>query len=117
MSSQFLILYLCIVSGVGIGAIIWANCALGKIKTSRSKRIRDLKNLDSIETTSPHENGETAEMEKAPYQCWAAGWTDSVTKVWNLASDIRTGIAMQFQIEGIKALRFGIDMGPSAQNS
>lgn len=50
------------------------------------------------------------EMEKDAYQCWIAGWTNSATKAWNLASDIRTGIAMQFQSKGIKAHRFGVDL-------
>ncbi len=52
------------------------------------------------------------EMEKDAYQCWVAGWTNSATKAWNLASDIRTGIAMQFQSNGIRAHRFGVDISP-----
>jgi len=52
------------------------------------------------------------EMEKDAYQCWIAGWTNSATKAWNLASDIRTGIAMQFQSEGIRAHSFGVDISP-----
>ena len=50
------------------------------------------------------------EMEKDAYQCWVAGWTNSATKAWNLASDIRTGIAMKFQSNGIRAQRFNVDM-------
>ncbi len=51
-------------------------------------------------------------MEKDAYQCWIAGWTNSATKAWDLASDIRTGIAIQFQSEGIKAHSFGVDISP-----
>jgi small-conductance mechanosensitive channel len=50
------------------------------------------------------------EMEKDAYQCWVAGWTNSATKAWNLASDIRTGVAMKFQANGIRAQRFNVDM-------
>ena len=52
------------------------------------------------------------EMEKDAYQCWVAGWTNSATKAWNLASDIRTGIAMEFQSNGIRAHRFGVEISP-----
>lgn len=52
------------------------------------------------------------EMEKDAYQCWIAGWTNSATKAWNLASDIRTGIAIKFQSNAIRAQRFTVDMSP-----
>ncbi len=57
------------------------------------------------------------EMEKDAYQCWIAGWTNSATKAWNLASDIRTGIAMKFQSDGIRAHRFGVDISPQPLNT
>ncbi len=52
------------------------------------------------------------DMEKDAYQCWVAGWTNSAIKAWDLASDIRMGIAMQFQSQGIRAHRFGVDISP-----
>ncbi len=55
------------------------------------------------------------EMEKDAYQCWVAGWTDSAIKAWNLASDIRTGIAMRFQSDGVRAHCFGVDITPCPQ--
>ncbi|NNE64374.1 MAG: mechanosensitive ion channel [Gammaproteobacteria bacterium] len=57
------------------------------------------------------------EMEKDAYQCWIAGWTNSATKAWNLASDIRTGIAIKFQSNGIRAQRFTVDMSPQSNKS
>ena len=57
------------------------------------------------------------EMEKDAYQCWVAGWTDSAVRAWNLASDIRTGVAMRFQAEGIKAHRFEVDISPKFPQS
>ena len=52
------------------------------------------------------------EMEEDACQCWIAGWTNSATKAWELASDIRTGIAIKFQSNGIRAQRLNIDMSP-----
>lgn len=52
------------------------------------------------------------DLGKDAYQCWVAGWTNSATRAWNLASDIRTGVAMRFQAEGIRAHSFRVDMAP-----
>ncbi|WP_394211206.1 mechanosensitive ion channel family protein [Enterovibrio calviensis] len=52
------------------------------------------------------------DLDKDAYQCWVAGWTNSASRAWNLASDIRTGIAIRFQAAGIKAHNFQVKMAP-----
>ncbi|PKF48823.1 mechanosensitive ion channel family protein [Enterovibrio nigricans] len=52
------------------------------------------------------------DLNKDAYQCWVAGWTNSPSRAWNLASDTRTGIAMRFQAAGIKTHHFRVHMEP-----
>ncbi len=75
--------------------------------------------VDSVINSENFSSNETPgfwvmEMEKDAYRCWIAGWTNSPTKAWELASDIRTGIVMQFQSKGIKAHRFEVDISPQS---
>ncbi|EOD79560.1 hypothetical protein D515_01354 [Grimontia indica] len=56
-------------------------------------------------------------LDKDAYQCWVAGWTNSATRAWNLASDIRTGIAVRFQAAGIKTHNVQVKMEPRAKSS
>jgi small-conductance mechanosensitive channel len=85
---------------------------LEQVKQIAIESVRKSDNFSSNETPGFW----VMEMDKDAYQCWVAGWTNSAPKAWNLASDIRTGIAMKFQSDGIKAHRFGVDISPAQLN-
>lgn len=87
--------------------------SLEKVKKIAIESVQQSENFSSSEMPSFW----VMEMEKDAYQCWVAGWTDSAIKAWTLASDIRTGIALGFQSDGVRAHRFGLDISSSPRQS
>ena len=65
MTPKILVIYLGIVSLIGLFAIWWAKSTLIKIKSNRSKRIRKLDSFDSIETSAPDDSSRFAEIDAA----------------------------------------------------
>ncbi len=95
---------------------IWVHIAFYVSYDTNLDQVKQIA-IESVLNSDNYSSNETPgfwvmEMEKDAYQCWVAGWTNSAIKAWELASDIRTGIAMQFQSEGIRAHRFGVDVSP-----
>lgn len=95
---------------------IWVHIAFYISYDTSLHRVKQIA-IESVQKSDNFSSNEmpsfwVMEMDKDAYQCWVAGWTDSAIKAWNLASDIRTGIAMQFQSDGIRAHRFGVDISP-----
>ena len=65
MTPEILVIYLSIVSLIGLFAIWWSKSTLIKIKSNRSKRIRKLDSFDSIETSAPDDSSGFAEIDAA----------------------------------------------------
>jgi len=65
VSPKILVIYLSIVSLIGLFAIWWAKSTLIKIKSNRSKRVRKLDSLDSIETSAPDDSSGFSEIDAA----------------------------------------------------
>ncbi|SFO72451.1 mechanosensitive ion channel family protein [Enterovibrio norvegicus] len=100
---------------------IWVHVEFYTSYDNDLERVRQLA-IESVQSSKHFISQEppgfwVMDLEKDAYQCWVAGWTNSPSRAWNLASDIRTEIAIRFQAAGIKTHHYRVHMEPQQASS
>ncbi|PML78716.1 mechanosensitive ion channel family protein [Enterovibrio norvegicus] len=100
---------------------IWVHVEFYTSYDNDLERVRQLA-IESVQSSKHFISQEppgfwVMDLEKDAYQCWVAGWTNSPSRAWNLASDIRTEIAIRFQAVGIKTHHYRVHMEPQQASS
>jgi len=65
MQEQSLTIYLVVVACIGLVFFLWVRKKLYEVKKTRSERVRDLDNLESIDSTGPSQNAQADAVESA----------------------------------------------------